>query len=278
VVSGAEWSRAVVLTDEEFLACWDAMALGAVPLDLELSFPATPAEAETEYTAALEQLSRRGLAGSEGPGPALAESLRVLAEAPIALDLRLSDGLVVLGAIDGEQGVVLVVDAEHEPGLYLLPVAGTRVAATLVRLAGPLEPDDIEAVTLPSDVLDAARREVPGLAFWTFAGRLVARGVPESDAHTLALMLTGITSGGQLGATARVDGAQVPSSWVLAFHRCAAGAVMQLRQPLSRGRDRVTFAPICPEGLLARLRELVAALETGAPDGSSRIAPRAAMS
>ena len=79
-------------------------------------------------------------------------ALRLLAHAPLALDLRLSSGLLALGAVDRELGVVLLSGARpantslgsvapvSDPGslLRLVEMRGPNVPAALVELIGPL--------------------------------------------------------------------------------------------------------------------------------------------
>ncbi len=269
----ADWSRATGLRGIELLACWGALELGEPPLELELRPPGgTVAERDRALAGARDELARRGLLTPAGPDLSLARALRLLATGPRQLDLRLSNGLVALGASDREQGVVLVragVRAGTGSGgtdqtLYLLTVPGPRVAATLIELIGPLTAGRARPVNLTAEVLDDARRSVRDGSYWTLADQLVSRGVDRADAHSFARMCTGITANGQLGALARTGetGRRVEhrGGWVVGFHRGAEGDFLQLRRPTGPRGATVTVAPISADRLLAKVQELVAAL------------------
>ncbi len=260
----------MALTDEECLAAWHALGLGRPPADLELSVPDTVVEAAVEYAIALDQLQHRGLVLDAGLGPDLTAALRALGRGSIQLELRLSDGLIVLGAVDGDRGGLLVIDDAHDPGLYLLPMPGPAVAPTMVELAGPLNPGWVMPITIPAEVLDEARAHVEDGSWWTLAGLLVERGVDQLAAQSLALMCTDISSGGQVevrsvvpdGADDATDETVHPWQWALGFHRGSAGDYLQVRRPREAGRTDVTIAPITAEDLLVRLHELIASLPT----------------
>src|SRR5262249_32446116 len=140
------------------------------------------------------------------------------------LDLRLSTGLLALGAADGRHGAVLVTDARPGSGIQVLPVPGARVAATLVGLVGTLTAGRARPVNLPAEILDDARRATRDGSYWTLADRLVDRGVNRADANSFARMCTGITADGRLGALTRGHTAdrgvvEHRGPWVVVFHR-----------------------------------------------------------
>jgi hypothetical protein len=251
----------MAVTDEEFLACWHAMGLGDPPGELEVSIPETIEDAAVEYAIALDQLYHRGLIDDLGPCVGLEQALRVLATAPIALELKLSDGLIVQGAVDGDLGALLVVDDAHEPGLFVLPIAGASVPATMVELVGPLNRGRVSAVSISAEVLDTATEGVDDGSWWTLADRLAESGVTQADAQSLALMCSDITSSGQFTAVARAHGVEFPAEWAVGFHRSTTGDYLKVRRCTADGPE-VTIAPITAEALLAHLRELIADLPT----------------
>lgn len=276
----ADWSRALTLTGPQFLAAWHALDLGEPPVELQLRPPGrTIAERDAVFDLELTRLRERGLAALEvggiRPRPRLTKALRLLAEAPMAHDLRLSTGLVALGAIDGDSGVVLVA-AGGTPAaggrtlmaggdtLRLVEVRGPAVAGALVELIGPMRPGRSRTVNVDGEILDRARALVGDGSVWTLADRLVELGTPRVDANSLAHMCTGVTAWGQIGALARTagigGGSERRGRWVVGFHRSRAGDFLQLRRPAGSGRPHVTIAPTTAEGLLTQVRELVADL------------------
>ena len=258
-MTGSDWSRVMAVTDEEFLACWHAMGLGEPPGELEVSIPETIDDAAVEYAIALDQLYHRGLVDDSGLCADLEAALQVLATAPLALELKLSDGLIVQGAVDGELGALLVVDDTHEPGLFLLPIAGADVPAMMVELVGPLHQGQVSAVSIPAEVLDTATEGVDDGSWWTLADRLADTGVTQADAQSLALMCSEINSSGQFTALARADGRELPARWAVGFHRTGTGDYLKVRR-CTPGGSEVTIAPVTSESLLAQLRELIADL------------------
>jgi hypothetical protein len=257
----------MAVTDEEFLACWHAMGLGDPPAELEVSIPETIEDAAVEYAIALDQLHHRGLIDDSGPCADLERALRVLAGAPVGLELKLSDGLIVQGAVDDEDGALLVVDDAHEPGLFVLPTAGANVAATMVELVGPLNQGQVSAVSISAEVLDTVTGGIEDGSWWTLADRLAETGVSQADAQSLALMCTEITSSGQFTAVARDSdrpGVELPGEWAVGFHRCSTGDYLRVRRRTPDGPE-VTIAPVTAVTLLDQVRELIA----GLPDPSS---------
>lgn len=272
----ADWSRAMTLTGPQFLAAWQALELGEPPVELQLRPPGhTIAERDAVLVLELTRLRERGLAALEvggiRPRPRLTKALRLLAEAPMAHDLRLSTGLVAIGAMDGDSGVVLVADGDTSAAggraslagggtLRLVEVRGPAVAAALLELVGPMRAGRSRTVNVDGQTLDRARALVHDGSVWTLADRLVELGTPRIDANSLARMCTGVTAWGQIGALARTAGSERRGRWVVGFHRSRAGDFLQLRRPTGSGRPHVTIAPTTAEGLLSQVRELVSDL------------------
>lgn len=258
----AEWSRAMTLSGDEFLAAWQVLGLGESPVELRLRPPGqTIAERDRAFDIELVRLRERGLAAMEDPGirprARLTGALRLLARAPLAYDLRLSSGLIALGAVDGESGVVLVAETGT---MRLVEVRGPLVPAALIGVIGPVRTGRSRTVNIDGETLDRARELVADGNVWTLADRLVELGTPRIDANALARMCTGVTGWGQVGALARAGGTELRGRWVVGFHRGQGGDFLQLRRPGAAGRPDVTIAPVTVDGLIAHVRALVADL------------------
>jgi hypothetical protein len=270
----ADWSRAMTLTGAEFLAAWYVLGLGESPVELRLRPPGnTIADRDRTFDAELVRLRERGLAAMQDAGirprARLTSALRLLADAPLAYDLRLSTGLIALGAVDGENGVVLGssgVPAQrpgvaHQVGeLRLVEARGPLVPAALVDVIGPIRTGRSRTVNIDGGTLDQAHAMVDDGSVWTLADKLVELGAPRVDANALARMCTGVTGWGQIGALARGAGVERRGRWVVGFHRAEGGDFLQLRRPTVSGRPHVTIAPITADGLLAHVGALVADL------------------
>ncbi|MBV9313710.1 MAG: ESX secretion-associated protein EspG [Pseudonocardia sp.] len=261
----ADWSRAVHVSQDEFVVCWNALGLGDLPLALALRpLGASLPERQRLQMLTLTELRHRGLADSAGLVADLAWPMRLLAKAGCQLDIRLMSGaggaFVGLGALAGADGMLL---AGTGGVVRLLALDAARVPAALVELAGPITPGPGRSVNIPADTLDDACQAAGDGNLWTLADRLVARGVASADASSLARMCTGIQSMGQVGATGYRGGFERRAPWVIGFHHTAAGAYLQLRRPSADGRVSVTISPVTAERLLNLLRELVDQLAPG---------------
>jgi hypothetical protein len=263
----------MTLSGAEFLAAWHVLGLGESPVELRLRPPGhTIADRDRAFDAQLVRLRERGLAAMDDAGirprPRLTAALRLLAEASLAHDLRLSSGLIALGAVDGESGVVLAgAGGQEQQVLRLVEVRGPTVVAALVELVAPIRTGRSRTVNLDGDTLDHARAQMRDGNVWTLAEKLVELGTPWVDAHALARMCTGVVAWGQIVALARAAGAERRGRWVVGFHRAEGGDFLQLRRPGPTGRPHVTIAPITADGLLAQVRELVADLPVPAIPG-----------
>ncbi|HTF55198.1 MAG TPA: ESX secretion-associated protein EspG, partial [Pseudonocardia sp.] len=255
------WNRATRLSPLEFAACWAALELGDTPLLLELRSPGqTIPERDQLLAQAMVGLRARQLSDGRLPVPALAELLRVIAAPDYQLDIRLAGGpegmLLGLGWVVGARGVVVVSGAGP---LYLLPMDGARVAATLIGLAGQLDPGVGRPVNIPAQLLDEACAAAGDGNLWTLADQLMALGVARLDATSLARMCEGIEVVGQLGVTGHLSGPRRRAPWVVGFHRTAGGHFMQLRRPPagSAGGPTVTVCPTDADRLMRQWRELL---------------------
>lgn len=254
----------------ELLACWTVMELGEPPIQL----PVRPPGHTLDDTARLlrqvvADLAQRGLSDGVRPVPRLADMLTVIAHADVYLDLRYRDllgsgqSLIALGALDGALGVALVSndhgldDGPPDGGsVQLLDTDSVRVAGTLLGLIGahgPISAGRGAPVNIPTDVFDDALHANRDGGLWELADRLETRGIPRSDAISLARMCGGeIRVMGQLGASGP-DGCRAP--WVVGFHASDNGWFMQLRRD-----STLTVCPTDANRLLAHWHELIAAL------------------
>ena len=239
-----DWSIACRLRSVEFLACWHALDLSEPPPVLGLR---PPGATEVERDRAYRQALRRAGAGHHEPR--LASMLQLIASPTREYDLRTvgqRGELIALGSVSGEHGVVTVRRAEV---LTLLPTSGPAVPGVLVELAGPLQPGRARAVNMAAEAFDRACAGAPDL--WTAADRLATFGMDRGEANSVARMLSGITGGGQLGATAVFSGTRHRGSWVIGYHHTCAGDFTQFRRA-----NTVTIAPITPQRLFAQLHDL----------------------
>lgn len=269
-MSTPDWTRAAVLSTTELLACWHHLGLARPPVTLELGHLGGGTERERQRLRDMTfaGLRQRRLADQDGPCAQLAGALRLLADPGRAADIRLRGSygeLVAHGAMAGQHGVVVARSFGPDNRIGVLATTASNVPAALVGLAGPLAAGPARPVNIPAEALDKAiRATLAGpdpSSHWQLADQLVALGVDRSDANSLARMCTGITGGGQLGATAYLDGVPRRAPWMVAFHRGAVGDFLQLRPPpRPNGHATVTVSPVTPDRLLGHLEDLLRAL------------------
>jgi hypothetical protein len=285
------YGSAVRLSPVELLGCWQALELGDTPGPLWIRPPGTTDEDRERLLAGtVAGLAARGLSDGSRPHPTLAGMLRVIADAPVLVDVRFTDGagapMLGIGALAGAYGVTLVtrdgVEGLSAP-IELTALDATRVTGTLLGLAGPVRAGVGAAVNVPADALDAALASAARAAgssagraagaaaagsghgaatdLWALGDRLVELGVPGREASSLARMCSGVTASGQLGATGRSGPwrAERRGGWVVGFHRTARGWFGQLR----RG-GMVSVYPADPQRLLRAWHELIESVRPAA--------------
>jgi hypothetical protein len=248
-----DWSRATVLSLTEFEVCWELLGLGETPGQLDPPSAGRTVEERRRIVADVGvELRRRGLGDDRGPHPVLNGQMRLLADAGTTLDVRFRTDSVVAGvaACQGERCVLAV---RHRAEIAMLSLAADHAAPALVELIGPATPGPGRAVTLPADVLDAARAAAPRDPD-RFTDELVLRGVDRPDAAQLVRMCTGARQRGQFGATVRTAGTRRRAPYVIGTHRTVEGGYRQVRH-----RGTVTVGPVSGRALLANLDELAAA-------------------
>lgn len=254
-------TQPIHLLEAEFVACWQILRLGDLPLALALRpLGATHTERRRLHSETLATLAHRGLAGPHGLSASLAELLQQIANPTYQVDIRIAGGppgmIVGLGTITGQHGV-LVIAVPNSP-LQILPLSTTYLPQALLDLAGPLTPGQGRPVNIPADLLDHACRSASDNNLWTLADQLVSLGVPRLDASSLVHMCTNIQKIGQIGATAWINGTPRRAPWVIGFHQTSKGHFLQLRRPYNAtDTHAVTISPINTDGLLRHLRELL---------------------
>jgi hypothetical protein len=227
----------VDLQPVELLACWEALELGEPPFLLRLRSPsgteAIRRETAQQLRAAMTRLTERGLSDGARPSAALAEWLQVIARSSYQLDIRFTGpaGRPVLGfgAVAGEHSVAAISNDGAGPQ-RLVAMDSSRLPGALISLLGPIRPGTVSPVNIPAEVLDQACASAPDGSAWAMADQLRERGIPGQDASSLARMCSGVSFGGQLGATARFGGPARRGPWVIGFIRNETGCFHQLRR------------------------------------------------
>jgi hypothetical protein len=252
-----DWSRATVLSLDEFEVCWELLGLGETPGQLDPPSSGRTAEERRWIVAAVgAELRRRGLGDGRGPHPVVAEMMRMLAHAELVLDVRVRAERLVAGlaACRGDR-CTLAVRCGAEIAVLGLPA--DAAAPALVELIGAVQPGPGAVVAVPAAVLDAARAAAPDDPV-RFADELVRRGTARTDADHLVRMCTGVRRRGQFGVTAHGSGGRRRrAAYVVGTHRTAQGDYRQVRR-----QGTVTVGPVSGRDLLDDMAELVAA--TGA--------------
>jgi hypothetical protein len=250
-----DWNRATVLTLAEFEVSWELLGLGETPGQLDPPSAGRTIEERGRIVAGVgAELRRRGLGDDRGPHPVLAEQLRLLVEADLTLDLRFRADTLVAG-IAARRANRCTLAVRHGGLIAVLNLPAEAAASALVELIGPVAPGSGAAVTLPADVLDAARASAPDDP-GRFADELVWRGVPRPDAAQLVRMCSGVRRRGQFGATARSrDNHRCRAPYVVGAHRTDDGHFRQLRRRTG-GHTMVTVGPVSEHGLLQELAGL----------------------
>jgi hypothetical protein len=256
-VTPLDWTRATVLSLAEFEVSWEQLGLGETPGQLDPPSAGRTVEERRRIVAIVgTELGRRGLGDDRGPHPVLAEQLRLLATARLALDVRFrGDGLVA--GIAASRGTRCVLAVRHRAEIALLAMRPEDAAAALVELMGPAPPGPGRPVTVPADALDAARTTAPADAD-RFARELEWRGVDRQDAAQLVRMCSGVRQLGQFGATARAGAGARRAPYVVGTHHTGDGGYRQLRRQVA-GRDAVTIGPAGPSELIDDLAALAEA-------------------
>lgn len=257
------WAAAVQLEPVEFLACWEALALGEPPFLLRMRHPDGTeeqiAETRRQFSNAIAGLAERRLSDGVRPGQRLTQLLGVLARSDYQLDIRFTGQygrpVLGLGGVAGRDGV-LAVSSDGLGPITLIDMDSSRVAASLLSLPGPITPGVAPPVNIPAELLDKAIASTTDNSFWTLADRLRELGVSGQDANAVARTSSATVFGGQLGATARFGGPERRGPWVIAFHSAGAGYFMLLRRGFT-----VTMGPTDANRLLLQWRELVENLQ-----------------
>ncbi|MDQ4118298.1 MAG: ESX secretion-associated protein EspG [Actinomycetota bacterium] len=252
-----DWTRAAVLSVDEFDVAWELLDLGATPAVLELQRSGrTYEERDLIVAGAIGTLRDRGLVRGSAPVPGLAADLTTLAGAATVRDLVVTAPVRFAAmAATGETACVLAVRLDERVAVAGIPPG--RAAAELVDLVGPVQPGPGPAVRIPAQVLYDAVAASDGERE-RFTSELMRRGVDGPDA--LAVLRMGeLTGAAQLGACRLGQRAPYP----LLLHVTARGVYRQRRVARPGAETVVEAGPVDAATLTRELDELVSASADG---------------
>ncbi|MBC6446739.1 ESX secretion-associated protein EspG [Actinokineospora xionganensis] len=247
-------SNSVVLSTLEFDVLWESERLPGRHVALDVPSPGrTHTERRELVAAAFAGLEQRGLAEAGRAAPELADSLSLLAHAPVTVDswVWTDHEITALSVASGDQGMLAVVDGGE---VWLIPARGTAMAEAAVSIAGDVAAGPGRSVSLPTDILTKSDHADPQLMI----NALTEHGVSLSDAQMLGSMVTGMTTRGQFGAERAQRGRRRDrAERVVAFHDTDAGRYLYLTRPSADGRLWSTITPADNARLATCVRELL---------------------
>ncbi|MEV8437174.1 ESX secretion-associated protein EspG [Actinosynnema sp. NPDC051121] len=245
----------VTISALEFDVLWEHLRLETMPLVLKVPSPGktNTERAELEQRAWAE-LDRRGLGRPVSLDPMLEDLLHLLNRPQEEVDGRLWLGrsVRVLAAAKGQSGVLAVL--EHDQ-LTLRPASAEGLHREALSVLPPLPAGPGHSVTLPSADLDAAaaHANTPDDLYQA----LLARGIRQDDARTLADMFRDAGNRGQFGAASRDKwGKRVRQDRVVSFFDTPDGRYLQLRRATPGQQPWSTVSPVDHRRLLHHLESL----------------------
>lgn len=250
-------SGTVKLSTLEFDVLWERERL---PRKLEAISVPSPGKTHSErarlVAKALAELESRGLTVHERAVGELLDRLELLARPQVCIDSWVwSDREIrALTAMSGNQAVLAVVEGDE---VWLIPARDTAIAESAVSICGEAPAGPGLSVSVPTDVLTAADAEAGGDSR-ELSAALIRRGVPNSDAKTLGLMVSGMDLRGQFCASrVQRDGRLVRADRVVAFHDTPQGRYAHLAKPNNDGRGWSTVTPADNRRIAMLVRELL---------------------
>lgn len=245
----------VTISALEFDVLWEHLRLETMPLVLKVPSPGkTHAERAELEQRVWADLDRRGLGRPVALDPLLEDLLHLLNRPEREVDGRLWLGhsVRVLAAAKGRSGVLAVLANDR---LTLRPASGEGLAREALSVLPPLPAGPGHSVTLPSADLDAAAAGA-NTPDDLFAG-LVARGVRQEDARTLADMFRDAGNRGQFGAASRDQwGKRVRHDHVVSFFDNPHGRYLQMRRATPGQQPWSTVSPVDLRRLTHHLESL----------------------
>ncbi|SDI61994.1 EspG family protein [Actinokineospora alba] len=247
-------SNSVVLSTLEFDVLWESERLPERHVALDVPSPGrTHTERRDLVAAAFAGLEQRGLAEGGRAVPELADSLSLVAHAPVTVDswVWTDHEITALSVANGDQGMLAVVDGAE---VWLIPARGTAMAEAAVSIAGDVPAGPGRSVSLPTDILTKSDHADPQ----QMINALTEHGVSLSDAQMLGSMVTGMTTRGQFGAERAQRGRRRDrAERVVSFHDTDAGRYLYLTRPSADGRLWSTITPADNARLATCVRELL---------------------
>jgi hypothetical protein len=250
-------SGTVKLSALEFDVLWEREGLPRRHEALDVPSPGkTHTERAQLVAKALAELEARGLAHGERASGELVDQLNLLARPQVCVDswVWTDREIRALTATSGNQALLAVVEGDE---IWLIPSRDTAIAESAVSICGEAPAGPGISVSIPTEVLKAADAEASGDSRG-LAAALMRRGVPNSDAKTLAGMVTGMDLRGQFGVSrVQRDGRVARADRVVAFHDTPQGRYAHLSKPNNDGRDWSTVTPADNRRLVMLVRELL---------------------
>lgn len=250
-------SGTVTLSTLEFDVLWERERL---PRKHEALGVPSPGRTHTERAQLVKEafagLEHRRLAEGDRAHGDLVDRLNLLAHPQVCLDswVWTDREIRALTVVSGNQALLAVVDGDE---VWLIPARDTAVAEAAVSVCGEAPAGPGLSVSLPTDVLRAADGAAKGDPR-ELSGALMRKGVPNSDAKNLAMMVTGMGIRGQFGASRlQRDGRTVRADRVVAFHDTPQGRYAHVAKPANDGGMWSTVTPADNRRLAMFVRELL---------------------
>ena len=250
-------SGTVKLSTLEFDVLWERERL---PRRHEALSVPSPGKTHTERAQLVREafaaLEARGLADGERADGELLDRLNLLARPQVCIDswVWTDREIRALTVATGNQALLAVVDGGE---VWLIPARDTAIAESAVSICGEAPAGPGMSVSVPTELLTAADAEAHGDSR-QLAAALMHRGIANSDAKTLAGMVTGMDLRGQFGASRlHRDGRLARADRVVAFHDTPQGRYAYLARPNNDGRSWSTITPADNRRLAMLVSELL---------------------
>jgi hypothetical protein len=247
-------SKPIVLTPAEYDVLWTHLRLGPQPTVLWTDGRPSAHTPDDVW----RSLRAKGLAGSHGVDPALADRLTALARPTWSIDARLHlDGrakprVSALAAAAGETAVLAARDAG---ALTLYPVRPGGLATAMVALLPVCRAGSGVSITLPAAHLDAAAARAGDNAP-ALQRELAADGLDRDAARKIADVLRDVIRTGQFGVAYTPSFAAVRrAGHVITFYDTNNGRYLFVRRP-SNGTEWITVVGADKAKIAGQLDEL----------------------
>lgn len=262
----------VTLTPEQYDIAWDDLGLGDQPYPIAArQHGRTVEERALLRNRVYGELTARRLA--EGPrlDPDLAEGLRLLARAPMSLDMiwlpeRDAKAMRnVLAAAAGEHGVVAERTAA---GVWLRAVRGAAVVAALLELLPPMPAAPGRSITVPTEVLASPAEQPAASAASAAEPSIYDTGRPSGSSTSQqlrsleSLFAKPRLRGGQIVANVLDRHGRRTRSRPLEWFDTEDGRCMAQTGAGADGRQHLLVAPADNARIASRVSDMLEALAT----------------